>query len=588
MIAADVAAQEKQAPALGSDNDQIIALVGNAADSHGSLTDLMPLLDSSKYAVREGAQRKLKDWASRHPQPLAAVREIKSQLARSNWSLEARIVLEGLLASLPPGQEQGPPPDIEAIDGAVMALAVERSEMREATLWQLEQWTSCEPPAICLVVERLRHHLARSDLNVDARKRLEYFHLLARRTWVLSDRKRWALGSVGDDDLRRWVAELVLPEQEKNLRTIDTAMREILDRLVQDELAEKIGTLIEEQSQQPGLTRAAMARLHDLADWCRPGLVAEVWTGRELSTVQFLQVGVPQHPFGAPRVTLFDQANDKVARCVSGNSLEPGYYPVGEAIAHPYSPGPLFHLTNTATPRQQMAYRYEAQMKTARQRLQEITARTLRNWTQQRKQINERQVLLLEAMDPEVVSRDIGEYFLKIDDQRAEPIDGFFPDESRHFAKICVVLARVGTRTAVPGLQAAIEKRRFLPPRSGEEKLEWGALLSIAARDPWDGLDQWLLELSQSEEKLSAYTLGNAEDWDATLGACAAGLFLKRRGLEPEEYGLRSLIFRRNIPELSWYRFQTPADRRHFLHTWAQAAKATSSEELKLREIQLP
>ena len=47
----------------------------------------------------------------------------------------------------------------------------------------------------------------------------------------------------------------------------------------------------------------------------------------------------------------------------------------------------------------------------------------------------------------------------------------------------------------MPGLAEAIAKNRFLPPTLlAPYRLEWLAALSIAARDPWPGVDAWLAD----------------------------------------------------------------------------------------------
>ncbi len=530
-------------------------------------------LDSNLFTIRDQARRNFQTWAARHPRRSQLAAELRAELANPRWSLEARGVVEGVLAGLPAVDTPLPVPSAKEMDQAVASLNHADAGAREAAAWQLEQWTRLEPPGICLVVEQYRKHLAGDALSFDARRKLEQRYQWARRRWVLSDPARWVTSPASDEQLNTWIRTLSQDETERNRQAIRTARRELLDQMVQDDRAQPIGALLDQRREDPALSRQAAERLYELAEWCRPSLVAEVWSDGTLTTIQFLQVGVPQHPFGAPRITLFDQVNDKQARCVSGNSLEPGIYPVGEAIPHPTSPGPLFHITNATTPRQQMAYRYRALVQTEAERFQQLTARTLANWTESRARLNERQILLLNTMDWEVISEKIGAYFLAVDDVRLEAGEGFFPDDTRQFAKICLVLANRGARSAIPGLQQAIAKNRFLPPKAGEERLEWVALLAIAARDAGEGFDAWLLEQAASQQKLSAYSLDAAEDWDATLGACAAGLFLKRRGLEPEEHGLQSLVFRREVNNVPWYRFRKPDDRERFLRTWVKPAE---------------
>ena len=547
-----------------------------AAVAKPSLESLLAGLQAEAYFERQAAKKRLQDWVDVQPAPQAAA-ALEQQLGNPRWALDVRHEIEGFLVSLPAPQVTAPAeaPTPERIAAAVANLAAEPTPaapgIRHVAQWQIERWTRLQPPAICLVVDELRRHLTDERLSFDVRRQLKLLHQQARRTWVMSDPARWRHPEVNREQLAAWVNTLASPDDERTMPAIQTARRELLDHLMRDELVDDIEALVDQRLETGTLARSAINRLTELKEWCIPSLVAEVWSDRSLVTIQLLQVGVPQHPFGAANVTLFDRVDDKKAHCVSGNSLQPGDYPVMEAIPHPSSPGPMFHLTNTPTPRRQMAYRYRLQAQSEEERLQEITARTVKQWIAARKSINERQILLMGTLDPATVSRQIGEYFLAVDDRRSEQAaEGFFPDDTRHFAKLCIVLGNIGTREAAPGLLKAIEKDRFLPPAAGEERLEWAALLAIAARDPWDGLDAWLLDQVASDVQISRYSVEENSEWDATLGACAAALFLKRRGLEPEDHGLRALVFRRAVNYVPWYRFHKPADRERFLQVWAR------------------
>lgn len=543
--------------------------------SKPSLESLLAGLQAEAFFERQAAKEQLQEWADAQPARQAAA-ALEQQLGNPRWALDVRHEIEGFLARLPapPATAPAEAPTSEQVAAAVAKLAAEPTPaapgIRHVAQWQIERWTQLQPPAICLVVDELRRHLADERLSFDVHRQLKLLHQQARRTWVMSDPAKWRHPEVSGEQLAAWVNALAKPDDERTMPAIQTARRELLDHLMRDELVDDIEALLDKQLETGTLTRPAINRLTELKEWCIPSLVAEVWSDRSLVTIQLLQVGVPQHPFGAANVTLFDRVDDKKAHCVSGNSLQPGDYPVMEGIPHPSSPGPMFHLTNTPNPRRQMAYRYRLQSQSEEERLKEITERTLSNWIAARKSINERQILLLGALDPETVSRKIGDYFLAVDDRRTEQAEGFFPDDTRHFAKLCIVLGNIGTSEAAPGLLKAIEKDRFLPPTAGEERLEWAALLAIAARDPWDGLDTWLLDQAASDLQISRYSVENNSEWDATLGACAAALFLKRRGLEPEDHGLRALVFRRAVNYVPWYRFHKPADRERFLQVWAR------------------
>ena len=95
-----------------------------------------------------------------------------------------------------------------------------------------------------------------------------------------------------------------------------------------------------------------------MLDWTKPELVAEFWQGGHQTGEQHLVVGVPTLSPNAMKPTHFDRADDRVAHYVSGNSLSPGDYPVGEAFPHPLVEHGFFHLVNLPTPRRRMAYLY--------------------------------------------------------------------------------------------------------------------------------------------------------------------------------------------------------------------------------------
>ena len=64
-------------------------------------------------------------------------------------------------------------------------------------------------------------------------------------------------------------------------------------------------------------------------------------------------------------------------------------------------------------------------------------------------------------------------------------------------------------------------------------RLEWIAALSIARRDPWPDVDQWLVGLLERTEPLRE---GRRDA--PTLGASAAALLLLRHGRTPAKFGL--------------------------------------------------
>ena len=167
----------------------------------------------------------------------------------------------------------------------------------------------------------------------------------------------------------------------------------------------------------------------------------------------------------AARPVLFDRVDERVAHCVSGNSLSPGDYPIGEAFPSPTMPeSPVFFcLVSLPTPRRRMAYTYYAETDEKKQ-LIAISRRTLDRVLADKRPLNEPELLMLAGLDPAEVSRFAGKYFLLLDDG---PLTASGPlrvgGRPSRFGMICACLAADGVKDAIPGLTKAIEQKRFLP-----------------------------------------------------------------------------------------------------------------------------
>jgi hypothetical protein len=324
----------------------------------------------------------------------------------------------------------------------------------------------------------------------------------------------------------------------------------------------------------------AVRRLRELADLARPAMVAEFWHGRRHLNTQNLFIGVPSQAPGAERASHFDYVDDNIAFCRSGQNLSPGIYPVGVAIPHPKYPGAFFQLVNLSTPRHKMAYACLTSMDEGK-RLAEITRRTLAPLVAARQRLSTEELAMLEHLDANEVSRFAGEYFLVVDDQAipegavgpsgappsTERAAGHLPYwmlGSRH-GVVCGVLATEGTRTAVPGLLEAIERKRFLAPTvKAPYRLPWIAALALARRDPWPSADQWLAQAVGRNLPLAG---GGGLD----LGATAAGILLSRFGEEPDQFGLKEIEDGLlDNADLTGYRFETAADRERVQRWWSE------------------
>ena len=249
-------------------------------------------------------------------------------------------------------------------------------------------------------------------------------------------------------------------------------------------------------------------------------MVAEYWVGRRQYGEQHLLVGVPTRSEGAARATCFDRVDEHWAHCTSGNALVPGDYRVGEAFPHPRQDNAFFHLVSLPTPRRRMAY-VSCGNADEQKRLAAISRRTLDHVLADKRPLSEPELLMLEQLDPAKVSRFAGRYFLLVDDggMSQSGVRRLGGRPSR-FGMICARLAIDGGKDAMPGLGEAIAKNRFLPPTLlAPYRLECLAALSIAARDPWPGVDGWLADrVAQSELLIEGHASG--PDWAPRRRRC--------------------------------------------------------------------
>jgi hypothetical protein len=296
--------------------------------------------------------------------------------------------------------------------------------------------------------------------------------------------------------------------------------------------------------------------------------------------VQYLIIGLPQYNDATtpPRATHFDRIDDETAHCVSGNSLEPGDYPVRVAIPHPL-PGQdtMFYLTNLPTPRRRLAYEYHLK-RDERLRLVEISQRTLAYYLKRRAPLSENEVLLLAQLDPRSVSRFAGEYFQAVPNGHLNSTPNGLNNQPTVFGGICAVLSRVGTREAVPALERLARSGQLGKP-SYENRLEvaWIAALAIAQRDPWPEVDEWLARLVDERLPLAA-----DPDRPPDLGASAAGVLLDRHGASTRLFGLETAG--ESVTEsfrFIGYRFGSDRDRQEVKRWWEkQKALAAAGRAL--------
>ena len=83
----------------------------------------------------------------------------------------------------------------------------------------------------------------------------------------------------------------------------------------------------------------------------------------------------------------------------------------------------------------------------------------------------------------------------------------------------------------------AIDAGCFLPPTSkAPYHMPWLAALSIAQRDPWPEVDDWLVSLIERTDHLI-----EGRGQGPQLGATAAAILLKRHKEDARKHGLRRI-----------------------------------------------
>ena len=352
--------------------------------------------------------------------------------------------------------------------------------------------------------------------------------------------------------------------------------RELLDLLIDDTNLPRVKEQLARQLEVTTDTDA-LDRLHRLERLLLPAMAAEIWSG-QLATIQHLLVGVPQYPVGMPKATHFDAIDDKVAHCVSGNSLLPGDYPVGVGIPHPEGKrldgrSSMFHLINLPTPRRRLAFRYEIKRNEA-ERLNELSKRTVAAIMAEKKIFTENELAMLEQLDPEVFSSFVGPYFQAVADRPIKRGDISLTGQPTLHTAICYMLAQFGTREALPGLEKAIADKRIAPPTPEAPYLmTWIAALAIAEHDPGDETDEWLASLIGRDEPLILTIQPTAN-----LGATAAAMLLRRMDVDIGTFGLQvdpDNFFNRF--GLTGFRFMSPEKRDEVLRWWKTHKQQTAA-----------
>lgn len=531
---------------------------------------LVEQLHADRFDVRSRAAERLEKLADDPSWQPALAETLQQVLLRAETPFEVRALCEPLLLRLPPPAERAAGPlDEKEIDKLLLQADAETYGLRVGAAARLAWLAHGNPPAAFAVAQKLKRRLADPELSSEARRRLTRVWSAARVAWLTSDPATWPAPTATSQQIDQWLATLASPTADRLAK--EAAERELVDLAAYESETPKLRSVVERHLADPALDSETQHQLERIHEFTRPGMAAEIWIEHSHRTVQYLLVDVPQHPDEAPRATHFDRVDDSGAHCVSGNSLAAGDYPVGVAIPPTLNAqgvpreGLMFHLVNLPTARRRLLYEYQHLKTDEDERLIQLSQRTV-DWMLRRKTVlSEREIAMLRQLDAGVVSRFAGPYLLAVDDQPMgagdeSPIGA---RASRH-AMLCLLLAEYGTHEAVPGLADAARRGRLLQPSDDVPyHVAWLAALSIAQRDPWPEVDDWLASLVPSSEPLTARGLPRPE-----LGATAAAMLLDRNGATPGEFGLVELAGQVRGFGIPASRFQTPQHRREVLDWW--------------------
>lgn len=497
------------------------------------VASLLHDLDSSRYEVRQLASRRLEEMVARPELGGVLAAEFQRWSVQPDVSFEVRWHVSRWRAKLP--KVAADPPQAAStpeLDRLVRQLDDDSYATRLGAVERLE-WLSGNAKQIGPIMVRLKQRLADPALSTEAYRRLEAVRQVIWGLWLMSPPADWNLPTVSKEQLQGWIDDMVRPVAKSERTGGEVrqriAQQELMDLLARDGEVARVKAALESRLTGP-LDAEAAGRVKDVLELTHPAMVAEFWQGRNNRGVQHLLVDVPSQAAGALRPSHFDRIDDRVAHCVSGNSLSPGNYPVGVAFPHPRQADAIFHLVNLPTPRRRMAYSYYVKTD-ATERLIALSRRTLDRFLAEKHPLSESEIFMLAQLDAGEVSRFAGQYFHRVDDSLMtdEPQSPWGDrnrpggQSSRH-SMICGQLAIDGTKQAIPGLLDAIQRKRILPPTSmGPYWLSWLAALSVANRDPWTGVDAWLSGIVGNREIL---VLGRTEGPE--VGATAARILLKR------------------------------------------------------------
>ncbi len=568
---------------------------------------LLGELASDDYRQRVAAEGSLRELASRPEAVQAVTRRLRKVLLAEKLPLDVRSRLEPLALELPnPERIQGAgefnQTSAEQLDRWVRLLDADIYAARVGAEAELRSALR-SPQNVCLLLQVLKRRLADTELPASSRQQLEPLYHAVRREWLNSDPQKWDLPPLAAGQIEGHIQQLIdhadAEPTSAEARRFRTARRELLDLLARDDLYKQVEAAAQQrldQAEQAGQPIPPQAEevLLALVDWCRPAMVAEIWslmpqpTGeltRFQTTAQYLYIGVPwkspHNQFDDDKASHFDFCDDQRAHCVNGYTLRPGDYPVGSAFPHPErSQEMFFYLRNLPNPRRRMAFdlllgsEYSTSGSQQR-RLGVITRRTCEGFLSGKRMLTTELIPMMLVLDPAEVSFFAAQRFSRLAERPADP-EVSVREVDRG---LLTVLKLCGTTEVLEGISRGVDNNRLpgLTPEVGAHPA-WTAALVISKRAiatqttnsrEANLLDQWLAkQIVRSEKFLSESA--------AEVGATAAALLVTRHGRRVEEFGLRAVqvdeLQQRELAALGTtveaYRFNDESSRRKVIGWW--------------------
>lgn len=566
---------------------------------------LIGRLSDDSYFVRKNAFAELEGLTSRQEAVVPLAKQLQSALLEPAIPFETRVQLRKLHAKLPevPVQRELTQPRQE-IQRWVELLESEHYGSRVGAQADLAALLR-QPSLIGPVVTTLKDRLAETELAPAERKRLAALYEQAFHAWLRSEPSTWQLPEFDIKPVTAAIEVLakIDPDTEDPAERLrwEIAEREVRFALVRDEHFAEVESALNKRLQDPQLEAAKAKTLRDLAEWCRPAMVAEIWqlsnfgdrVLRWQTVAQYLYIGVPwRNPDTPddPRSSHFDYCDDKVCHCAEGYTLPRGEYPVGSAFPHPSRPDEtFFYVINLPNPRRRMLFDYKLahgydSPANQEMRLREITKDTCDDYLSGKRTLDLESVVMLNVLDPHLVSKFAAEYLAMKDPpgdaQQQEQID----------LQLCYqVLLRYGTAECLPGIAAAIENDRL--PGIGPNQpynVPWMVALTIAKRDAGVKAEAWLAEQIERPDKL---VFGH----EADVGATAAGLLLEKfpkrlsNNLQAASVDpLRMRWVETNFPEFPAMKtFSSAEARRETIGWWIGHVKKLAEQRSNSRGTQL-